>query len=121
MLGWLVAIAALLCASCLDPEGADSGGARSQTPPPTELGGRATSAIEVDTDDDPCRKSCTLAVMDGCVDIAAQCADGGWPLFAVVGGLAILCSSAMNAACGGATGLTSCQNACPAPTTSPSP
>ncbi len=121
MLGWLVAIFALISASCLDPGGADNGGSRSQIPPPTELGGRATSAIDVATDDDPCRRACTLAVTDGCVDISAQCADGGWPLFAVVSGLAILCSSAMNAACGGSTGLTPCQSACPALNPSPSP
>lgn len=110
MLGWLVMIAVLLCSSCVGQDAADKPGP--EGPPATETGIRESVPIEV-LDDDPCRRACGLAAMAGCVSVSAQCADGGWPLFAVVGGLGILCSRAMEAACGGSTGLNACQAACP--------
>jgi len=108
MLGWLVTIAILLCASCIGREDDDPAGPTG--PPVMEQGGRGSPQDE--PDDGPCWRACELAGMEGCVDVSAMCADGGWPLFAVVGGIGILCSRAMTAACGGSTGVATCQMAC---------
>jgi hypothetical protein len=117
MLGWLVVFAVLLCSSCAGHgESADTG---PEGPPATVLGTRGETQETPQTpqtppapDDSPCRRACALAAMAGCVNVSALCADGGWPLFAVVGGIGILCSKAMVAACSGSTGLPTCQASC---------
>jgi hypothetical protein len=109
MLGWLVTIAVLLCASCVGPDDADP--AALPGPPAAAQGARGAPP-EVPDDDNPCRRACVLAAVQGCVNVSALCAEGGWPLFAVVGGIGILCSKAMVAACGGSTGVPTCQAAC---------